>query len=101
MSQSSQSSRYLVVSGNGESQKWHDDYGSALADVRRRMGLVTLHPWKGRTRRHAAASERMFVYDGVPWYTGYAEEYDPIEPDGPRVTVYCLQQQPPRTTAKR
>jgi hypothetical protein len=87
-----QASKYLVVSGTGEAPRWHDDYASALADVRRRMGRVTLHPSKGRTRRTAAASERTFVHGGVSWNTAYVEEYAP-DNYGQRLTVYRLEQQ--------
>lgn len=86
-------SKYLVVTGDGDAPEWHDTYSSVLADVRRRMGVITLHPTKGRTRRHAQPSEQTFVHDGVSWHTAHVEEYDPPKGDGRRVTVYCLQQQ--------
>jgi hypothetical protein len=66
--------RYLVTSTDG-SPKTHTRYSSALADVRRRLGVTYLHRDDRQTRREMEPDERSRQLDGDWWSCFQADEY--------------------------
>ena len=86
---------YLVVSNSAETDgglRWHLDYSSALADVRRRLRVKKLHPHGRTIRRTLAAYELRHHYAGAWWRAVHAEDYAGSDGE-PGISLYCLERE--------
>jgi hypothetical protein len=77
---------WLVVSrgglnaSSGEKPQWFSDYGDAWLEVKRRLGVASLHRRKrGNTRRYIFrdGEDRQF-YDGTEWRADSAEDFSAV-----------------------